>query len=141
MGEELSKADDGVTEVELEVTRRGVIVVKRSEQAAVVVALPADPDAFTEDEMATICARHAQLRGTPRLKYYPPDSACTTLCNYRDSFVSHTRTSTGGIWNDHQCFLVPNHDGLCQFSSECIKQHLQGVSSGIIEQAAVTAVN
>ena len=86
------------------------------------------------DSDEAIDARHYLLRRTDRLLYYPPEQACLALCDYHDNLVD-------GMYGEHQCYLVPNHDGLCKFSSECLKTTaMKGVTSGIATIDGGTAV-
>lgn len=95
--------------------------------------------AYDGDE--AIAERHRELRGTDRLLYYPPDRACETLCRYNDSDLGSDRyKGMPHRFVDHQCCLVPNHDGSCVFSSECEanKRVLSKEGSyGILEEATV----
>lgn len=92
-------------------------------------AEPVEIGSYDSDE--AIAARHYLLRHTDRLRYHPPESACVALCSYHDNLVD-------GRFDEHQCYLIPNHADLCEFSSECIRQHLQEVPSGIIEAAVAS---
>ena len=89
-----------------------------------------EADEFSELELAGIYARHRKLRGTDRLLYWPPEAACTALC---------CRGDNDGA--DHQCFLGPDHDGICVFSSECAARWpiTEGWSNG--QQGESAAVN
>lgn len=61
-------------------------------------------------------AKHLRLRGTTDLRYPPNQHRCRLRCgldDMRDGEGERQRISS------HCCFLRSNHDGPCEWSSEC----------------------
>lgn len=61
---------------------------------------------------AQIERKHLRLRGTHNLRYPPNAHRCRLRCGLDDM-------RDGERVNSHTCFLRSNHDGPCEWSSEC----------------------
>ena len=68
---------------------------------------------MTDDE---ITDKHKRVRGTHELKYPAKEGRCQKSCGHPHYEV---RTTKGVRWIEHPCFLAVDHNGECEFSSEC----------------------
>ena len=73
-------------------------------------------DELSKSESEAYNKKHKRIRGTLDLKYPPRVSRCKSTCGYW-----HYNVEVRGKpeQRQHPCFLVIDHAGPCEFTSEC----------------------